>query len=162
MRPVHLLLPVLIGPLILLGCTDEGQSGSEEDPRGFQNEGTLTFLRPNGDTLRTISIDVADTDAERRRGLMRQRSLGYDRGMLFIFDTVKRGSMWMKNTPLPLDIVFVAPDSQVINIARGTTPFSEEKITPAAPRKFVVEVRAGFADRFGLTDSTRVRWTRTE
>ena len=162
MRPVHLLFSVLIGPLILLGCTDEGQSRSEEDPRGFQNEGTLTFLRPNGDTLRTISIDVADTDAERRRGLMRQRSLGYDRGMLFIFDTVERGSMWMKNTPLPLDIVFVAPDSQVINIARRTTPFSEEKITPAAPRKFVVEVRAGFADRFGLTDSTCVRWTRTE
>ena len=116
MRPVYLLLPVLIGPLILLGCTDEGQSGSE-DLRGFQNEGTLTFLQPNGDTLRTISIDVADTDAERRRGLMRQRSLGYDRGMLFTFDTVERGSMWMKNTPLPLDIVFVAPDSQVVNIA---------------------------------------------
>ena len=161
MRPVHLLLSVLIGPLILLGCTDEGQSGSE-DLRGFQNEGTLTFLRPNGDTLRTISIDVADTDAERRRGLMRQQSLGYDRGMLFIFDTVERGSMWMKNTPLPLDIVFVAPDSQVVNVARRTTPLSEEKITPEAPRKFVVEVRAGFADRFGLTDSTRVRWTRTE
>ena len=161
MRPVYLLLPVLIGPLILLGCTDEGQSGSE-DLRGFQEEGTLAFVRPNGDTLRTISIDVADTDAERKRGLMRQQSLGYDRGMLFVFDSVDRGSMWMKNTPLPLDIVFVAPDSQVVNIARRTTPLSEEKITPEAPRKFVVEVRAGFADRFGLTDSTRVRWTRTE
>ena len=161
MRPVHLLLPVLIGPLILLGCTDEGQSGSE-DLRGFQEEGMLAFVRPSGDTLRTIAIDIADSDAERKRGLMRQQSLGYDRGMLFVFDSVDRGSMWMKNTPLPLDIVFVAPDSQVINIARRTTPFSEEKITPAAPRKFVVEVRAGFADRFGLTDSTRVRWTRTE
>lgn len=68
----------------------------------------------------------------------------------------------MKNTPLPLDIVFVAPDSQVINIARRTTPFSEKSIEPAAPRNFVVEVRAGFADRFDLTDSTRVRWTRSE
>jgi uncharacterized membrane protein (UPF0127 family) len=70
--------------------------------------------------------------------------------------------MWMKSTPLPLDIVFVAPDSQVINIARRTTPFSEETIEPIAPRKFVVEVRAGFADRFGLTDSTRIRWTRAK
>jgi hypothetical protein len=92
---------------------------------------------------------------------MRQRSLGYDRGMLFIFDEVDKNGMWMKNTPLPLDIVFVAPDSQVINIARRTTPFSEKSIEPTAPKKFVVEVRAGFADRFGLTDSTRVRWTRT-
>jgi uncharacterized membrane protein (UPF0127 family) len=93
---------------------------------------------------------------------MRQRSLGYERGMLFIFDSVDKGGMWMRNTPLPLDIVFVAPDSQVINITRRTTPFSDENIKPDAPRKFVVEVRAGFADRFGLTDSTRVRWTRTQ
>jgi len=80
--------------------------------------------------------------------------------MLFIFDEVDESGMWMKNTPLPLDIIFVAPDSQVINIVRRTTPFSEKHINPAAPKKFVVEVRAGFADRYGLTDSTRVRWTR--
>jgi hypothetical protein len=157
-----LLFLFLIGPLLLLGCTDESGPPENEDLRSFQDEGTLTFLSPNGDTLKAITIDVADSDAERRRGLMRQRSLGYDRGMLFVFDTVDRGSMWMKNTPLPLDIVFVAPDSQVINIARRTTPFSEEKISPDAPRKFVVEVRAGFADRFGLSDSTRVRWTHTK
>ncbi len=93
---------------------------------------------------------------------MRQRSLGYDRGMLFIFDEIDEGGMWMKNTPLPLDVVFVAPDSQVINIARRTTPFSEETIEPAAPKKYVVEVRAGFADRFNLSDGTLVRWTRTD
>ncbi|MFB6099550.1 MAG: DUF192 domain-containing protein, partial [Salinibacter sp.] len=155
------LLPLLIGPILLLGCTDESSQTGNEDLRSFWEEGVLAFVQPNGDTLKTITIDIANTNAERRRGLMRQRSLGYDRGMLFVFDTVERGSMWMKNTPLPLDIVFVAPDSQVINIARRTTPFSTEKITPEAPRKFVVEVRAGFADRFGLTDSTRVRWTRT-
>jgi len=144
--------------LLVLGCTDDPDPS---DTQGLQSEGTLAFLQPNGDTLRTITIDIADTDAERERGLMRQRSLGYDRGMLFIFDTVDRGGMWMRNTPLPLDIVFVTPDSQVINIARRTTPLSEETIKPAAPRKFVVEVRAGFADRFGLTDSTRIRWVRT-
>lgn len=149
----------VLGPLLVLGCTDDPKQSNTE---GFQNEGTLAFLQPDGDTLRTIRIDIADTDAERRRGLMRQRSLGYDQGMLFVFETVDEGSMWMKNTPLPLDIVFVAPDSQVINIARQTTPLSEEKITPAAPRKYAVEVRAGFANRFGLTDSTRIRWTRTQ
>jgi uncharacterized membrane protein (UPF0127 family) len=149
----------VLGPLLVLGCADDAE---QSDTQGFQNEGTLAFVQPDGDTLRTIRIDIADTDAERRRGLMRQRSLGYDQGMLFVFETVDKGSMWMKNTPLPLDIVFVAPDSQVINIARQTTPLSEEKITPAAPRKYAVEVRAGFANRFGLTDNTRIRWTRTQ
>lgn len=154
----------LFGILALLllgtGCaTDEGSTSSVEEPT-FE-DGTLTFFHPPGDTLRTIDIEVAESDAKRQRGLMRQRSLGYDRGMLFIFDEVDESGMWMKNTPLPLDIVFVAPDSQVINIVRRTTPFSKETIEPASPKKFVVEVRAGFADRVGLTDSTRVRWTRT-
>lgn len=156
MRIAVVLLLSVLGPLLVLGCTDEPE---QSDTQGFQNEGTLAFLQPNGDSLKTINVDIADTDAERERGLMRQRSLGYDQGMLFIFETVDEGSMWMKNTPLPLDIVFVAPDSQVINIARRTTPLSEEKILPAAPRKYVVEVRGGFADRFGLTDSTHIQWT---
>jgi hypothetical protein len=143
------------------GCASDSDPDTPGDETGFQKEGTLAFSRPNGDTLTTIDIEIADTDAERRRGLMRRRSLGYSRGMLFIFDTVDDSGMWMKNTPLPLDIVFVAPDSQVINIVRRTTPFSEKHIPPAAPKKFVVEVRAGFADRYNLTDRTRVRWTRT-
>jgi len=159
MRLASLLLVVALGSLPFSGCADEGAETSTD---GFEVEGSLSFLTPSVDTLRTIGVDIADTDAERKQGLMRQRSLGYDRGMLFIFDSVDEGGMWMKNTPLPLDIVFVAPDSQVINIARRTTPFSEESIEPAAPRKFVVEVRAGFADRFGLTDSTRVRWAHTD
>ncbi|PQJ33792.1 hypothetical protein BSZ35_03510 [Salinibacter sp. 10B] len=152
-------LPVLLLFGLTFGCTSN-ETESETKDLSFQ-EGTLAFVQPNGDTLTTIALAIADSDAERTRGLMRQRSLGYERGMLFIFDAVDTGGMWMRNTPLPLDIVFVAPDSQVINIARRTTPFSEKTIEPDGPRKFVVEVRAGFADRFGLTDSTRVRWTRT-
>jgi uncharacterized membrane protein (UPF0127 family) len=158
MRSLHLLPAAFLLLFALIGCTDDDADPS--DGPTFQREGTLAFYQPAGDTLATIAIEIADTDAERRRGLMQRRSLDYDRGMLFIFDEVDTGGMWMKNTPLPLDIVFVAPDSQVINIARRTTPFSEKTIEPNAPRKYVVEVRAGFARRFGLTDSTRVRWVR--
>lgn len=150
---------LLVGLLLFVAGCNTGDSESSNDVDSFEIEGTLAFVQPNGDTLRTIGIDIADSDAERKRGLMRQQSLGYDKGMLFVFDTVDKGGMWMRNTPLPLDIVFVAPDSQVINIARSTTPFSETTIEPEAPRKYVVEVRAGFADQFGLSDSTRIRWT---
>lgn len=150
-------LSVLV--FLSLGCTDESQQ--RDSNSGFQKEGILAFVQPNGDTLKTIDIEIADTYRERQRGLMQRRSLGYNRGMLFIFDSVDEQGMWMKNTPLPLDIVFVAPDSQVINIAHRTTPFSETTIEPDAPNKFVVEVRAGFANRFNLTDSTRIHWTRT-
>lgn len=154
------LFPLLLLLLLAAGCSPEENNNSAVHEPTFQ-DGTLTFYQSTGDTLRTIDIEIAASEAERQRGLMRQRSLGYDKGMLFIFDEVDESGMWMKNTPLPLDIVFVAPDSQVINVVRRTTPFSEKNIEPTAPNKFVVEVRAGFADRFGLTDSTRIRWART-
>lgn len=159
MSPRHLLVLFLVVAIGGACASDEPSDAGAESPTF--NEGTLTFYHPPDDTLHTIDIEIADSDAERKRGLMRQRSLGYERGMLFIFDKVDENGMWMKNTPLSLDIIFVAPDSQVINIARRTTPFSEENIEPDAPKKFVVEVRAGFANRFGLTDSTRIRWERT-
>ena len=158
----HTLLPALAILLLAAGCGSDTESTNDGGTPSFQQEGTLAFYQPSGDTLATIAIEIADTDAERQRGLMQRRSLGYDRGMLFIFEETSTDGMWMKNTPLPLDIVFVSPDSQVINIARRTTPFSEETIEPAAPRRFVVEVRAGFANEFGLTDSTRIRWVRTD
>jgi uncharacterized membrane protein (UPF0127 family) len=61
---------------------------------------------------------------------------------------------------MPLDVIFVAPDSTVINVVERTKPFSLESIEPTAPKKFVLEVRAGFADRFGISPGTRLRWTR--
>ena len=150
-------------PLAVLGlqCASDPPASDPDAAPAFE-DGRLAFVTPSGDTLRTIALAIADTDAERRRGLMRQRSLSYDRGMLFIFEEVDSTGMWMKNTPLPLDIVFVDADGRVLNIARRTTPFSETAIPPAAPNKYAVEVRAGFADKFGLTDSTRIRWTRTD
>jgi hypothetical protein len=162
--------PALLFGLLLLGlalfvaaCSSESsrQSDAALAPT-FTKEGTLTFLRPDGTALRTIDVEFAETEAERTRGLMRRRSMGYDKGMLFLFDDASTAGMWMKNTPLPLDVIFVAPDSTVINVVKRTKPFSLDPIQPTAPKKYVVEVRAGFADRFGITPDTRIRWTRTE
>jgi hypothetical protein len=145
----------------LLGCGSDATDGAPSQEPTFTKEGTLTFARPDGAPITTIDIEIADTNREREQGLMRRRSLGFERGMLFIFEAVNEDGMWMKNTPLPLDIVFVAPDSTVINIVERTKPFSLDPIRPTAPKKYVVEVRAGFVDRHNLTDSTRIRWQRT-
>jgi hypothetical protein len=126
----------------------------------FRADGTLTFERSDGTTIRTINIEIAESDSAKARGLMERRSLSYRQGMLFIDDAPNTEGFWMKNTPLSLDIVFVGPDSQVVSIARRTTPYSETTITPAAPKQFTVEVRTGFADRYGLTEKTRIRWQR--
>jgi hypothetical protein len=159
--PIFLLVVCLIG---LGGCMPDDSGEPPSDPMNptFTKEGTLALVGADEDTIRTIDIEFADTDAERQRGLMRRRSMDYGKGMLFLFDETSTSGMWMKNTPMPLDILFIAPDSTVINIARRTRPFSEESIEPTAPKRFVLEVRAGFADRFGIRPGTKLRWSRTD
>lgn len=161
MRSHHLrlLLPIFL----LLSACAEPEEGSlpvlRNDP-AFEKEGTLSFIRPDGSVITTIAIEIAATDSARARGLKRRTSMGYDKGMLFVFEEADTTGFWMHETPMPLDIIFVAPDSEVVRIAEHTTPFSEKTIYPGAPKQFVVEVRAGFADRFGITEATRIRWQR--
>lgn len=158
------LLPTaaLLALLLAAGCADSAdQAGTLGAEPTFRKDGTLTFVGPDGAAIRTIDVEIAETPETRAQGLMGRRQMGYDKGMLFLFPEADDSGFWMRNTPMPLDIVFVGPDSQVVSIAERTTPFSDENIYPAAPKQFVVEVRAGFADRFGLTDSTRIRWQRS-
>lgn len=159
----------LVGAALLVtsigigGCEDSAPDrGSPSNPPEFRHDGTLTFLSAEGDSLVTIDIEIADTDAARAQGLMYRRSMRYDRGMLFVFDEPGTGGMWMRNTPLPLDMIFVDGDGEIINIVERTTPFSEESVTPEAPRTYVIEVRAGFVERHNLDDTASITWSRLD
>lgn len=159
----RLLLLALLPAVFLTGCGSDDNRNTIDMGTTFTKEGTLSFVRPDGSVLRTIDIEIAETNDERRRGLMFRRSMGYDRGMLFIFDEEDEQTFIMKNTPMSLDMIFVDADSQVVNIAKRTAPMSDERYSSTAPAQFVVEVRAGFANRFGITpDSTRIRWDRID
>lgn len=149
--------------LIFAGCrSEERDLPTIRTESEFRRDGSLSFLTAEGDTISTIDIEIADTDEARGRGLMGRRSLPPRSGMFFIMDSADTTGFWMRNTPMPLDIIFVGPDSQVVSIARRTTPYSDENIRPAAPKKYVVEVRAGQAERLGITDSTRITWQRSQ
>lgn len=159
-RIVHLLFLGALLPAV--GCRSEERNlPTIQVDVPFRTDGHLAFLTSEGDTLTTIDVEIAETDEARMRGMMGRRSLPRRGGMLFIMDTADTTGFWMRNTPLPLDIIFVGPDSQVVSIAKRTTPYSDEAIQPDGPKKFVVEVRAGFTDRVGINDSTQIAWVRT-
>ena len=99
-----------------------------------------------------MEIYLARTREQRARGLMFVRTMPADNGMLFVYDGNAVLSMWMKNTIVPLDIVFITERGEIANIARMTTPFSQDSIAAAAPVRFVLELNAGKADELGLTD----------
>lgn len=106
--------------------------------------------------VRHFSVEVADTPASREHGLMFRKQLAADRGMLFDFKTVQPVDFWMKDTLIPLDILFIAADGRIVSIARNATPMSEAHIPSGSPILEVLEVRGGRAAEIGAEVGDRV------
>jgi uncharacterized membrane protein (UPF0127 family) len=98
---------------------------------------------------KSFSIELADEISERTRGLMYRQTMPDDRGMLFVFEQQGEVGFWMKNTPMPLDLLFIGQDGVIRAILPGK-PFSEDTITPGEPVRFVLEFKAGTAAANGI------------
>ena len=103
-----------------------------------------------------VTVELADTPEKRALGLMYRRDLPELHGMLFLFPRQEPQSFWMKNTPLPLDIIFIDVTRTIVSIAPNTTPFSEKLIPSDKPAQFVLEVNGGFCQRHGVAIGDRV------
>jgi uncharacterized membrane protein (UPF0127 family) len=106
--------------------------------------------------VHVFSVDLATTDEERTRGLMFRRSLPESYGMLFDFKRDQDVSMWMKNTYVSLDMIFIRSDGRILRIAENTEPESERIIPSGGPVRAVLEVLAGTAKKFGIQAGDRV------
>ncbi len=104
-----------------------------------------------------FAIEVMRTDEERARGLMFRRFMPADRGMLFDFKTEQPVLMWMKNTYIPLDMIFIARNGTVTHVAANAEPMSERTISSGPPAYAVLEVNAGLAAKIGLKPGDKVR-----
>ena len=109
-----------------------------------------------GGGARTFTVEIADDPMERQLGLMFRTELPRDHGMLFDFVAEGARSFWMKNTPLPLDIIYARADGTIVSIAKNTTPYSTKGIPSEGPARFVLEVNAGIADEIGLVPGDRL------
>ncbi|WP_028032920.1 DUF192 domain-containing protein [Chelativorans sp. J32] len=98
---------------------------------------------------KSFSIEVADDNYERQRGLMFRETMDDDRGMLFVFPVSQQLGFWMQNTPMPLDLLFIGEDGKVRAIEQGV-PFSTDSISPSVDAQFVLELKAGTAEKSGI------------
>jgi uncharacterized protein len=101
-------------------------------------------------------VEVARDDATRAQGLMYRRSLAPDRGMLFDFNRVEPVSMWMQNTYVSLDMLFIRPDGTIARVVQNTEPLSTRTIPSGEPVLAVLEVVAGTAARLGIKAGDRI------
>ena len=142
---------VLFALVLGLGFSAAALSQELAAPR----PGTIVIENPEGS--RILAVEIADTPALRSRGLMFRHRLADDKGMLFLYEAVQPVAMWMKNTYIPLDMVFLRGDGTVAEVKTGTVPQSLDVIESAEPVKAVLELGAGGAAKLGLEPGTLVR-----
>ncbi len=109
-----------------------------------------------------FDIYLAMTPAQKSRGLMHVRYLPEFTGMLFGYERPRRLSMWMKNTYIPLDILFIRADGSIANIEANTEPLSLKSIIAVEPLNFVLELNAGVAERLTIDTASRVHFPSIE
>lgn len=128
-------------------------------PPVFTDEGDLAIYRDGQDgPLAKLDIEFAVTEEDIRQGLMWRREMAADQGMLFLMAGEEPRSFWMKNTYIPLDIIFVGSDKRIVSIQPNTTPMSEAQVLSNVPAAYVLEVNAGYADRYGLAVGDVLEW----
>jgi uncharacterized membrane protein (UPF0127 family) len=123
-------------------------------------DAVVEFVRPDGSVAARLAVEIAETPQARALGLMGRSLPDHMAGMLFLFERPEPQAFWMRNTPTSLDMIFVDDRGSILNIAAYTTPMSDQIYNSAGPVKYVVEAKAGFADRFGIRPAFFVRWNR--
>jgi len=146
----------LLRPWLIATCIIPLTLSAEEPvDQAFDKDVLVIAAR---DACHRFDIYLALTHAQQRRGLMRVRSLPSSTGMLFVYAAEDHHSMWMKNTFIPLDIVFARSDGSVASIAKNTVPQSLKSISSTEPVMFVLELNAGITELLAIEPGSRLIW----
>jgi len=138
-------LPLALGLILVLVLSVPVQAGDLDQLEIKTDSGTHRFV-----------VELALTGEERAIGLMHRERMDEDAGMLFRFDTSRPVAMWMKNTLIPLDMIFIRADGTVANVHQNAVPHSEKVIGSGEPVLYVLELNGGIAEKVGIKPGDRV------
>lgn len=124
-------------------------------PQSFAKD-TLSIETADGKTHR-FTVELAITPQQQMQGLMFRRQMAADAGMLFVYQRPEPAAFWMRNTFIPLDMIFIGPDGRILNIAERTVPQTDTPVPSAGPVKGVLELNGGATSRLGIKPGDRVR-----
>ncbi|UOB16537.1 DUF192 domain-containing protein [Abyssalbus ytuae] len=147
--------------LILISCKQENKPAIKTEPVTFKKQGVLEIIKDSTNII-TLDIEVANDEYERQTGLMYRTSLGEKQGMLFIFETEEVRYFYMKNTYIPLDILFINSENKIVSFAENTEPTDETSLPSQAPVKYVLEINGGLAERWNLETGDEIRFSLSE
>ena len=168
MRLIGMLLPAAL-PLALLAsaaaCSQGGPgaaatAAAPAEPAVHPESGLpiIPLRVKSGGKWHKFRVEVASTPQQQSKGLMFRTALGADEGMLFVQNPPRRTAFWMRNTVIPLDIIYIGPDHRVLNIAANAVPYDETPLPAAGPSSGVLELNGGRAAQLGIVPGDRVEW----
>jgi hypothetical protein len=150
-RTIFALFLLLFFILIHTACREKTREVIETEPISFNKEGELLFFTAGTDTAKVqLDIEIADNDYETQTGLMYRDAMTEHQGMLFVFPEEAMHSFYMKNTKIPLDILFIGSNQKIASITANAEPYNESGISSRLPVKYVLEINAGLVARWGL------------
>lgn len=158
---LSIILYTIVFASVLISCKKETEPKTVKQVEiKFKHEGNLQFLDSLGGTKKEIQIEIADNDFERQTGLMYRKNMASDRGMLFIFDDNTIRSFYMKNTYIPLDLVFINSNNTIVSIAKNAKPLNESSIRSEDNAQYVLEINAGLSDQWSLKKGDKVNFSK--
>ncbi|MDG1730283.1 MAG: DUF192 domain-containing protein [Algibacter sp.] len=154
-----ILLPTLCFSLFFLSCKND-KTVIKQTEVTFTKEGELTIFKTSDSTKVSLDIEIADTDFDIQTGLMYRNSMKTSQGMLFVFNDETERFFYMKNTKIPLDLIFVNANQKIVSFQKNAQPFDESSLPSNAPAKYVLEINAGLVDTWGITVGDKVDFTK--
>jgi len=144
------LLLLLCFTIAFVSCDSDQHKKVKKAEIKFTKEGQLTVSKASGETITTLDIEFAESDYERETGLMYRTSMKDNQGMLFLFPAEFPRSFYMKNTLIPLDIIYLDKDKKIVSFQKNAKPMDETGLPSEIPAMYVLEVNAGLAEKWSL------------
>lgn len=147
---------------LLFSCGDEPKASKIETSEiEFKKEGELYLLK-SGDSIQKLDIEIAENQYEHETGLMYRQSMKETQGMLFIYPEEALRSFYMKNTYIPLDIIFYSKDSSVVSFKENAQALDETSLPSDKPAKFILELNAGKIKEWNIEAGDRMDFKRLD
>ncbi|WNH09365.1 DUF192 domain-containing protein [Thalassobellus suaedae] len=124
----------------------------------FKKEGELTIIKSDS-TKVNLDIEIADTNFDIQTGLMYRDSMKKNQGMLFVFNDFKERFFYMKNTHIPLDLIYIDDAYKIVSFQKNAKPFDESSLPSNTPAKYVLEINAGLIDAWALSVGDIINYT---
>ncbi|MFD2823198.1 DUF192 domain-containing protein [Lacinutrix iliipiscaria] len=159
MKKIHLLTTTLFCASLLLTSCKEEKKVIKPIEITFKKEGELTLYKAITDSIVSkLDIEIADTDYDVQTGLMYRNSMQDNQGMLFVFPTMRERFFYMKNTRIPLDLIYLDDNQFIVSFQENANPLDESSLPSKVPAQYVLEVNAGLAEKWRLEVGDRMEY----